>query len=89
MSLINADFHWIESAQIYELDIKDEYAKTFGQKIKLILSSHLLKEHLNGKALNDQFFTIDWLTFTRHIKRLFTRVLSDQITIERKKYIAK
>ena len=77
MSLKIGDFHWISDNSIFELDIKDGYAKTFGRKIKLVLSSDLLKEFLLGKKTDGPFFTIDWQSFCRYIKRAFVKVLGD------------
>ena len=50
MSLRVGDFHYLADQGHYELDIKDAYAKTFGRKIKLVLSSDLLKEDIGRFA---------------------------------------
>lgn len=80
MSLKNGDFHWQEQNKIYELDIKDSYAKTFGRKIKLILSSEYLIEFLKGKDPAGPFLTLDWKTFSIYIKRIFFKILGDRHT---------
>ena len=80
MSLKVGDFHWMNDNKIFELDIKDSYAKTFGRKIKLVLSSQVLSEYLQGKNPNDSFFAIDWRSFCRYIKRTFIKVLGDKPT---------
>jgi integrase len=80
MSLKVGDFHWINDNKIYELDIKDSYAKTFGRKIKLVLSSQLLSEYLREKNTGDPFFQLDWWSFGRYLKRIFVKVLDDKPT---------
>lgn len=80
MSLRVSDFHWLENNGLYELDIKDSYAKTFGRKIKLILSSQILKEFLINRNPDDPFFTIDWKAFCQYIKRTFIKVIGDKTT---------
>jgi len=80
MSLMVGDFHWLDDNNLYELDIKDSYAKTFGRKIKLVLSSQILKEFLANRKPEEAFFTIDWRAFCQYIKRVFVRVLGDKPT---------
>lgn len=80
MSLKVGDFHWLDDSNIYELDIKDDYAKTFGRKIKLVLSSEILSEYLSGKDPNDSFFSMDWRSYCRYIKRVFVKVFGDKPT---------
>jgi len=80
MSLKVGDFHWMEDNKIYELDIKDGYAKTFGRKIKLVLSSQLLSEYLRGRKADEPFFQLDWWSFSRYLKRIFVKVLGDKST---------
>jgi integrase len=80
MSLKAKDFHWLEDSSIYELDIKQSYAKTFGRKIKLVLSSNILKEYLGTKQSEEPIFDRDWRSFCRYIKRKFVKVLGEKIT---------
>jgi integrase len=80
MSLKVGDFHWLQDSGIYELSIRDSYAKTFGRKIKLLLSSNILTEYLAGKDPQQRFFNIDWKTFCRYIKRAFLKVFPDKPT---------
>ena len=80
MSLKVGDFHWLSDSNLFELDIKDSYAKTFGRKIKLVLSSQLLKEYLSNRNHDEPFFTIDWKAFCQYIKRVFVNVLGDKPT---------
>ena len=79
-SLRVADFHYLKDKGIYELDIRDEYAKTFGRRIKLVLSSDILKDYLKDKKDNVLFFNIDWISFTRYLKRIFVKTLGDRRT---------
>lgn len=80
MSLRVGDFHWREDSELYELDIKDSYAKTFGRKIKLVLSSSLLSGYLSEKDPNAPFFNHDWKTFGIYMKRVFQRILGNKAT---------
>jgi integrase len=80
MSLKIGDFHWLENNNLYELDIKDGYAKTFGRKIKLVLSSQFLKEFLANKNPEERFFNLDWKTFRQYNKRAFLKILGDKPT---------
>jgi integrase len=79
-SLRVADFHYLKDKGIYELDIRDEYAKTFGRRIKLVLSSDILISYLKDKEGNEPFFNIDWKSFTRYLKRIFVKTLGDKKT---------
>lgn len=80
MSLRISDFTWLPETKKFELHIRDEYAKTFGRKIKLILSSDLLKSYLKRRNADEGFFTIDWRTFRRYLRRIFIKVLGDHHT---------
>ena len=80
MSLRVGDFHWRENDRMYELDIKDSYAKTFGRKIKLVLSSNILAGYLSRKDPGESFFNHDWKTFGIYIKRIFQRILGNEVT---------
>ena len=56
------------------------YAKTFGRKIKLVMSSSILSGYLSDKHPNEPFFIRDWRSFCMYIKRVFVRVLGDVAT---------
>ena len=79
MSLRVADFHFLQDQSVYQLDIRDEYAKTFGRKIKLVLSSDLLREHLRSQQPEDPFFNFEWQSFVRYLRRAFVNVLGDRM----------
>ncbi len=80
MSLKVRDFHYLPDQGIYELDIKNEYAKTFGRKIKLVMSSNRIKGFLKDKSPSAPFFKADWNNFCEYVKRAFVRVLGDTPT---------
>lgn len=80
MSLKVGDFEFLPEQNIYELNIRSEYAKTFGRKIKLILSSDCLKEYLKGKDPSEPFFTMNWKTYIRNFKRMFVNHFGDTLT---------
>jgi len=63
-----------------ELHIRDEISKTFGRRIKLMLSSKLLKEHiqLNGMSGDDIVFPIGPTGVNKYLRNLGRRVLGDE-----------
>ena len=80
MSLRVGDFNYLPEQELYELDIKNDYAKTFGRRIKLVLSSNLLRDFLKGKPQDQPFFSASWKNFSEYLKRAFVRVLGDHQT---------
>lgn len=85
-SLRVRDFHFLPDKEIYELDIKDAYAKTFGRRIKLVLCSDLLRDYLKGRDPNDKFFETDWRTVITYLRRIFVRTLGQKLTRGGKSY---
>ncbi len=75
-------------ASCEQLEIRDETSKTFGRKIKLLLSSNLLKEYIQRKELepDDYLFPITPFVTNKYIKRLAQRVLGDGTTKAGQKY---
>lgn len=80
MSLRVGDFEFLKDQGMYELNIRQEYAKTFGRKIKLILSSDCLKDFLKGRQHDEPFFTLCWESYVRYMKRVFMRTFGDVAT---------
>ena len=71
-----------------ELNIRDEISKTFGRRIKLMLSSELIKEYILSKNLGKEdylFKVMPWLV-NRYLKSLAKRVLGDEISQAGQKY---
>jgi hypothetical protein len=62
-----------------EVNIREEISKTFGRRIKLMLSSNLLKDYIKEKKLKpeDYLFPINPASVNQYLKRLATRVLGD------------
>lgn len=71
-----------------ELHIRDEISKTFGRKIKLMLCSELIKEHVTENDLkpHDQLFPICPKVVNQYLKALAKRVLGDKRSLAGKKY---
>ena len=71
-----------------ELNIRQETSKTFGRRIKLMLSSNLIKEFIQIKRLNfdDYLFQITPNVTNRYLKRLALRVLGDKESPARQRY---
>lgn len=71
-----------------ELNIRDEISKTFGRRIKLIISSKLIKEYIKNKGLKpeDPLFPIKYVVTNRYLQRLSKRVLGDGVSDAGKKY---
>ena len=80
MSLKMGDFSFLSQSGIYELHIRDEYAKTFGRKIKLVLCTDTLRSYLRDKDPAARFFPGSWYSFKVYLKRLFVSVLGNQRT---------
>jgi len=65
-----------------ELNIREEVSKTFGRRIKLMLSSQLIKEYVNRFGINHDsyIFTADPSITNRYLKRLAERVLGKKMS---------
>jgi hypothetical protein len=63
-----------------ELHIREEASKTFGRKIKLMICSDLLKQHIKAEELTDEdfLFNLKPQTANKYLKRLAQRVLGDE-----------
>lgn len=77
MQNIRASDLELSSEGVYSCTIREETSKTFGRKIKLLLSSSLLKEYLQRKEIKeDAFFWRVSMTKTgQYLRRLGARVL--------------
>lgn len=75
-------------ADYKEVEIRDEVSKTFGRKIKLMLSSDLVKEYINTENLenDDYLFNIKPDSVNKYLQRLAKRVLGDKMSPAGKKY---
>jgi integrase len=71
-----------------ELNIRDEISKTFGRRIKLMLSSGMLKEFIDTKNLTgeDYLFKISPPVTNRYLKRLGEKVFGKEKSLAGKKY---
>lgn len=71
-----------------ELNIRQEASKTFGRRIKLMLSSTLIKEYAKNKKLklSDQIFNICPPVANRYLKRMAEKVFGDGVSPAGEKY---
>ncbi len=71
-----------------ELNIRDEVSKTFGRRLKLMISSNLIKEYVrNNKLGNDDYlFTTSPPEVNKYLKRLGTRILGEEKSPAGEKY---
>jgi hypothetical protein len=71
-----------------ELYIRDEISKTFGRRIKLMLCSELLDEHIKDNNLkpDDYLFPINPYVINRYLKRLAEKVLGNKKSPAGQKY---
>jgi hypothetical protein len=62
-----------------ELQIREEASKTFGRKIKLMICSDLLRQHVKENELgrDDYLFAIKPQSVNKYLKRLSKRILGD------------
>jgi hypothetical protein len=63
-----------------ELQIREEASKTFGRRIKLMLCSDLIRDHikLRGLKSTDYLFQINPFSVNKYLKRLATRTFGDR-----------
>ncbi len=76
MNLKRKDFTWLDREHIFELDIRNETSKTFGRKIKLLLSSDLLREFFKLKEIGKEEFVFRTSPhkMNQYLKRLSQKV---------------
>lgn len=71
-----------------EVHIREEISKTFGRRIKLMLSSELIKGYVKEKGLKqeDFLFPINYTTTNRYLQRLANKLFGDAVSEAGKKY---
>ena len=71
-----------------ELNIRDEVSKTFGRRIKLLLSSELIRDYMVEKELapEDYLFKLMPHKINQYLRRLGERVLGDKESPAGQKY---
>jgi hypothetical protein len=71
-----------------EVQIREEVSKTFGRKIKLMISSDLIKDYVKTRGLNeeDYVFSIKPTTVNKYLQRLAERILGDKESLAGQKY---
>ncbi len=71
-----------------EVNVRDEVSKTFGRRIKLMLSSELIESYVREKDLKpeDYLFTIQPFSVNKYLKRLAKRVFTDEMSEAGKQY---
>jgi len=71
-----------------ELNIREEISKTFGRRIKLMLSSQLLKQYvkMGGLSSQDALFDITPYTTNQYLKRLSKKLFGESVSPAGAKY---
>ncbi len=71
-----------------EVNIREEASKTFGRRIKLMLCSHMVKEHIKNNKLTkeDYLFPISPGRTNEYLKRTAQRVFGEGKTLAGQKY---
>ena len=71
-----------------ELMIRDEISKTFGRRIKLMMSSEIIKSHIKQEKLSkdDYLFNRKGETMNKYLQRLAKTVLKDEISPAGQRY---
>jgi integrase len=71
-----------------ELNIREEISKTFGRRIKLLLSSKLIKEYIQNKGLGkeDFVFPISPPITNKYLQRLAKKLFGDAVSEAGQKY---
>ena len=87
MNVRISDLHKDENGKLV-LQIRDEISKTFGRKLRLMISSQLIKEYIKHKGLKqgDCLFPINPPIVTKYLQRLSTRILGNGVSDAGKKY---
>ncbi len=93
------DLEWIKenNSEYCVLNIRDEYAKTFGRKIKLMMCTKLLHDYIdvcrkeaakNNRTLNDddRLFPFNPMVANRYLKRLGIKVFDNGVSKAGEKY---
>lgn len=78
------DLEWDNKHNYYILNIREETSKTFGRKIKLLLCSEVLKEHIKNEGLKkgDPLFRKTPQRVNQYLRNLGYRILKIGILIE-------
>jgi len=65
-----------------ELNIRDEISKTFGRRIKLMMSSEIIKAHIQreGLAKDDYLFNREPQTMNKYLQRLAKKVFKKGVS---------
>lgn len=71
-----------------ELQIRDEISKTFGRRIKLMISAEVVKKYIldNNLLENDFLFTLRPYAINRYLGNLAERLLGDKLSSAGQKY---
>ena len=87
MNVAVSDLYNDENGKLV-LQIRDEVSKTFGRKLKLMVSSQLIKEYIKNKGLKqgDYLFPINPPIVNKYLQRLAIRILGDRVSEAGKKY---
>lgn len=77
MNVKVSDLEWNEKKNHYTLTIRSETSKTFGRRIKLLLSSKILKEYIKRMKLksNNYLFTKTPQRVNQYLKNLGWKIL--------------
>lgn len=76
------------SPDFKELNIRDEISKTFGRRIKLMLSSELIRKYIKEKNLSqeDYVFTFHPKTANKYLKTMGKKLFGDEKSPAGQKY---
>jgi integrase len=79
-----SDFH----NDFQELTIREEISKTFGRRIKLMLSSELIKRYVFEKGLtnDDYLFSLSPYIINHNLQKLSKKVLGEEKSLAGQKY---
>ena len=71
-----------------EVQIRDEISKTFGRRIKLMISSKLIKDYVKYEKLgkDDYLFNRKPATMNQYLQRLAKRTFSDKVSLAGGRY---
>ncbi len=72
MNIRRKDISEVPNSDLLYLQVRDDTSKTFGRKIKLMISSKLIKDYIKENKLepNDFLFTRSYVSTTRTIQKM-------------------
>ncbi|MFH0870072.1 MAG: hypothetical protein V1866_03370 [archaeon] len=88
MNVRAMDLSDVPGSNLLFLNVRDETSKTFGRKIKLMISSDVIKQYIKRQGLKGEDFLFDraYIVMTRTIARLGYNILRVGVPVKQKNF---